>query len=76
MSMTIDRTIAGFQSKISEFENNPNINYGDTIQFPLFDLAVISRKLYAYEKFVAEIKESLKDGDEKRRMIAEKIENL
>jgi hypothetical protein len=69
-------TIANFQTKVFEFENNPNIASNDLIQFPLADLAVVARKLYAYEKFLAELQESLKDGDEKRRMLAQKIEML
>ena len=71
-----DYTIINFQAKVFEFENNPNIASDDPIQFPLADLAVIARQLYAYEKFVSELQESLKDGDDKRRMLAEKIEML
>ena len=69
-------TIANFQTKVFKLENNPNIAIDDPIQFPLADLAAIARKLYAYEKFISELQESLKDGDEKRRMLAQKIEML
>ena len=69
-------TIHNFQTKVFEFENNPNIASDDLIQFPLADLAAVARKLYAYEKFISELQETLKDGDEKRRMLAEKIEML
>jgi hypothetical protein len=69
-------TIHNFQTKIFEFENNPNIAGDDPIQFPLSDLAAVARKVYAYEKFLSELQESLKDGDEKRRMLAQKIEIL
>jgi hypothetical protein len=69
-------TIHNFKTKVFEFENNPNISSDDPIQFPLSDLAAVARQLYAYEKFIAELKESLKDGDAKRRMLAEKIEML
>jgi hypothetical protein len=69
-------TIHNFQAKVFEFENNPNIAGNDPIQFPLADLAAVARKLYACEKFISELQETLKDGDDKRRMIAEKIEML
>ena len=69
-------TIHNFQTKVFEFENNPNISSDDPIQFPLADLAAVARKLYDYEKFVAELQESLKDGDDKRSILAKKIEML
>jgi hypothetical protein len=71
-----NHTIANFQTKVFEFENNPNIASDEPIQFPLADLAAVARKLYAYEKFISELQETLKDGDEKRRMLAQKIEML
>jgi hypothetical protein len=69
-------TIHNFKTKVFEFENNPNISSDDPIQFPLADLASVARKLYAYEKFISELQESLKDGDDERRMLAQKIEML
>jgi len=75
-SVNTDHTIANFQAKVFGFENNPDISDSDPVQFPLSELATIARKLYDYEKFISELKDSLKDGDEKRRILREKIEKL
>lgn len=74
--MTDAHTIAHFSKVVFDLEANPDLGDATNVTFPLGELATVARKIYAYEKFVAELQESLKDGDEKRRIIAQKIEEL
>ena len=74
--MTTAHTIAKFQRIVFDLDAQPLMTDDTEIRFPLDELAAVAHKLAAYEKFIAELKESLKDGDTKRRIIAQKIENL
>ena len=76
MKATLDHhIIEKFQRVVFEAENT-GLSDDSEIRFPLSELATVARKLYEYEKFIARLKESLKDDDYKRRILAQKIENL
>ena len=70
-----DHVVEKFQRVVFDAENT-GLSDDSEIRFPLSELATVARKLYAYEKFIAELKESLKDGDDNLRILAQKIENL
>jgi len=71
-----EHIIEKFKRYVFELENSLQAAELRSVYYQLADLATVARKLYAYEKFIAELKESLKDGDEKRRILLEKIEEL
>jgi len=71
-----DHVIDRFSRIVFDLESNPHLDEHTEVRVPLSELATVARKLYAYEKFVTELKESLKDGDDKRRILAKKIEEL
>jgi len=71
-----DHIIEKFKREVFELENSLQAAELQSVFFQLNTLATVARKLYDYEKFIAELKESLKDGDEKRRNLAQKIEEL
>jgi len=74
--MNEEHIIEKFTREVFELENSLQAAELQSVYYQLADLATVARKLYAYEKFIAELKESLKDGDEKRRILLEKIEGL
>lgn len=74
--MTDSHKIAHFSKVVFDLESNPDLDDYTKVTLPLGELAAVARKLYACEKFIEELKETLKDGDSKRRIIASKIENL
>ncbi len=67
-------TIAKFQRIVFEIDASPNATDEMEVRFPLSELVAVAHKIADYEKFIAELNESLKDGDEKRRILRDRID--